>query len=388
MLKKSNHFLFHAMLKSFRAYHLQGKHLLVGVSGGLDSMTLLSVLLSLRSILKLKLSVVYVHHGSKDKKQRVFQDQALKMVQGFCHKNHLPFYFNPLCGSKLTDKSGTTYFFSHKARSKKMVAPFNPLCGSKLTDKSGTTYFFSHKARSKKMVAPFNPLCGSKLNEASMRAYRYQVFLKYFRKSQADFLTLAHTADDLLETQLLRLIRGTGPIGIGAMRFKRGCLLRPLIDIRRQKLKDYALKNQLTWCEDPSNQSTKDHLRNWIRQKWLPLLEKKQPGALKTMARSLNLLAYSVGPNQIQIQQLAKTLIKEGALKRDKWLVLPLSTRQKILAYYLKEQGMRNYSLGHIKEILKQLERKQKNFQFFLLGKTWAVSPRFLKPLLELDGTK
>ena len=337
--------MFHAVLKSFRAYRIQGQHLLVGVSGGLDSMTLLFVLLSVSSILGLKISVVYVHHGSKDKKQRAFQDRALRLVRGFCQKNHLPFYSNGL-----TQRGGPKFYFH---QDKHLFFDKGTLADAHLNMK----------------------------NEAELRAYRYQIFLKYFKESQADFLALAHTAEDLLETQLLRLIRGTGSVGIKAMCFKRGRLLRPLIGLSRQQLRDYALKTQVKWCEDPTNRSTDFSLRNWIRHKWLPLLEKRQPGSLKAMARSLNLLAYSVKPNQIKMQQKAQSLIKEGVLKRDKLLALPLPARQGILAYYLKQQGLRNYSLGHVKEILKQLERKQKNFQFFLLGKTWTVSSRYLKPL-------
>ena len=321
-MKKSNHFLFHAVLKSLKSSRIQNKHLLIGVSGGLDSITLLHVLLSISPILKLKISVLHVCHGSKNKKQRAFQNKALKVVQTFCQKNQLKCYSNGPLSSQL------------------------PL-----------PYF---------------------KNEAEMRAFRYQIFLKYFKKSQADFLALAHTAEDLLETQILRLIRGTGPEGIRAIRFKRGKLLRPFIDISRSYIKSYAQKTKLKWCEDPSNQDTEYSLRNWVRKEWLPLLENKKPGALKAMARSLGLLANFVHKNQITIKNTAQALIKKDSINRKKLLLLSPSTRQTILAYYLRKQGFRDYSFNQIKELLKQLERKQKNFSVYLLGKTWDISVNWL----------
>ena len=322
MLKKSNHFLFHAVLNELKSAHIQNQHLLVGVSGGLDSMSLLTVLLSLSRILQLQISVVHVHHGSEEKQQKLFQDKALELVQDFCIKNSLSFYAN---------------------------IPFSP----------------SMKE-------------GVGANEADLRAFRYQVFLEYFKKSKADFLALAHTAEDLLETQILRLIRGTGAEGIKAIHFKRGRLLRPFIGLSRTYIKSYIQEMGVNWCEDPTNQATDYSLRNWVRNKWFPALEAKRPGSLKAMARSLNLLANVVDKNQRTSKQMTKNLIKKGALRRDRLLAFPVWTRQEILAHYLREQGISDYSLGHIKEILRQLQRKQKNFQFCLLGKTWQVNTYWL----------
>ena len=364
-MKKSNHFLFHAVLQKLKDFCIRDKHLLVGVSGGLDSMTLLAVLLSLSRILKLKISVVYVHHGSAHKKQKAFQNRALKTVQNLCRQNNLVFYSNAVKVPPPVSPTGGT----------RSVTSFTKLPSSPVSPTGGTRLNGGNRPDDR--TCPAGNTCPSPYgpkNEAQMRTFRYQVFLKYFKKSQADFLVLAHTAEDLLETQILRLIRGTGAQGIKAMRLKRGPLLRPFIELSRTQIKNYAQHVNLKWCEDPSNQSTEYSLRNWLRQEWLPCLEKKRPGSLKAMARSLNLLAYCVHKNQIQIKQTAKALITEGTLRRDRLLTFPVSTRQKIVAYYLKEQGIKNYSSNHIKELLKNLERKQKNFQFFLLQKTWKVS--------------
>ena len=85
---KSKHFLFHYLVgNNFPTDEWKSKHLLVAISGGVDSMSLLSILLELKRVLSFKLSVVHVHHGSTDKKQKAFQDKAVETIREFLLKN-------------------------------------------------------------------------------------------------------------------------------------------------------------------------------------------------------------------------------------------------------------------------------------------------------------
>ena len=92
--QKSKHFLFHYLLKQFQSIELKDRHLLVGVSGGIDSMVLLSVLLEVKTVLNLNVSVVHVHHGAKDKLQKKFQNEAAEAVKNFCMENNISCYCN------------------------------------------------------------------------------------------------------------------------------------------------------------------------------------------------------------------------------------------------------------------------------------------------------
>ncbi len=146
--------------------------------------------------------------------------------------------------------------------------------------------------------------------EAAARKLRHAAFAG----QACDFVALAHHADDQVETVLLQLLRGAGIKGAAAMpvlsrsappltrgsreglgsdelfEFKLAtaqthATVRPLLDIRRAKLLEYAQQNGLQWVEDESNAD--DHYpRNFLRQRLLPLLEQKFPSYRETLTRA------------------------------------------------------------------------------------------------------
>ena len=99
----------------------------------------------------------------------------------------------------------------------------------------------------------------------------------------------AHHRDDQAETLLLQLLRGAGPHGLAAMpttsRLGPGWLLRPLLEVDRSELLDYALEHGLHWIEDVSNADTRFD-RNYLRQRILPLLRERWPAVGRNLARS------------------------------------------------------------------------------------------------------
>ena len=107
--------------------------------------------------------------------------------------------------------------------------------------------------------------------EAAARTARYAAFDRYVGVD--DLLLLAHHADDQAETLLFRLLRGAGPRGLAGIPRARalsyGRLLRPLLDVRRTSLYQYARCEGLRWIEDDSNQVL-DMDRNYLRHRVLP----------------------------------------------------------------------------------------------------------------------
>ena len=92
-MNKSHTFLFHETLKSFKELHIQHKKMIVGVSGGLDSMVLMRLLQELSSVCRLKLLIAHIHHGpAKDTKTQTYRDKAEKLVLQICEKNKLAFF--------------------------------------------------------------------------------------------------------------------------------------------------------------------------------------------------------------------------------------------------------------------------------------------------------
>ncbi len=123
--------------------------------------------------------------------------------------------------------------------------------------------------------------------EEGARNARYQA-LKTMLKA-GDVLLLAQHREDQLETVLLQLFRGAGVHGLGAMapsmEFGPGCLMRPLLNIPQEMIRQYAYENNLQWVEDPSNQLN-DFDRNYLRNKVVPLIKQRWKSVDKTVARA------------------------------------------------------------------------------------------------------
>jgi len=104
---------------------------------------------------------------------------------------------------------------------------------------------------------------------ARYRAIRLELFRRVVEREKLLGVILAHQADDQAETILLRLLRGSGPAGLAAMR-PRGqiaglTILRPLLAVRRQALRDFLTSRGQDWREDASNRSEK-YARNRVRK--------------------------------------------------------------------------------------------------------------------------
>lgn len=308
-------FRLHRLLKK---EGVQNCRLLVGVSGGLDSVYLLSSLIELRKSLGLDLIVAYIHHGGRSE----YRAQAQKFVAGLAQKNDLPFY------------------------SKKS------------------------KTRLK--------------SEDEMREFRRAALIEIQALSQASFIALGHHADDLLETRLIRLIRGTGFRGLEAMAFQSDGWLRPLLFESRIEIEKEARLKKLHFLEDPSNGDGK-YLRNWIRNDWLPLLEDYRPGALKALARSLELLLES---DESSKKPALDTLLlpnrADGGVQRAKFALLSQPQRRIVVSDYLRKLGKSQFSYSQIEEILKHLDKIKKDHTFVVAGLFWTVtSDRIFAKLKE-----
>lgn len=316
---KSNHPLVHKLLDELRQNSIQAQELLVAVSGGCDSVCLLDLLTVIAPILKLRLRVAHIHHGPcRALKQNAFRLKAFKHVQ------------------KLAKDYGLEFVSNARQEAAKKIE-FH--------------------------LAPEQELKG----ESELREFRYRALRQY--KNSSQWLVLAHTADDLLETRMIRLIRGTGPQGIEAMKAMDEDKLRPLLQLSREQILAYARGRKLKWLEDPSNKSI-EPMRNWLRRSWLEALEKKYPGAKMSLARSLSHLAQgSTGPSELW----AKALSQDG-INRQIFLELSREDQKRVLARYMRILNLSGYGRNHIEEILKRLDNSTNDLRFKLLKCDWYVS--------------
>ncbi|MGJ8525255.1 tRNA(Ile)-lysidine synthase [Halomonadaceae bacterium LMG 33818] len=130
--------------------------------------------------------------------------------------------------------------------------------------------------------------------EAAAREARYEAFGQCLGPD--DVLWLAHHRNDQAETFMLRLLRGSGLTGLGAMPARRrlghGWLQRPLLNMPHSALIDLAREQQWQWVDDPSN-DTEDFDRNWLRHRIIPEIETRWPQVVQTLAHTSDHLRES-----------------------------------------------------------------------------------------------
>ena len=130
---------------------------------------------------------------------------------------------------------------------------------------------------------------GLSLEEAGRRQ-RYAFLDRVADQAGVECIALGHHADDQAETVLLRLLRGSGATGLGAMEIARaGRYLRPLLRVRRAEIEKYAHQRGLRYRADPSNCDPR-FLRNRVRRELMPLLESYNPNIAEVLNRTAALL--------------------------------------------------------------------------------------------------
>jgi tRNA(Ile)-lysidine synthase len=127
--------------------------------------------------------------------------------------------------------------------------------------------------------------------EEAGREERYAFLRRVMEQEGAAAIAVAHTRDDQAETLLLRLLRGAGRRGLGAMRERSGGVWRPLLSVSRSEVLEHLRARGLSWREDPSN-ADPSYLRNRVRAELLPYLESRfNASARETLARAAAVLA-------------------------------------------------------------------------------------------------
>ncbi|MEM8668271.1 MAG: tRNA lysidine(34) synthetase TilS [Planctomycetota bacterium] len=135
------------------------------------------------------------------------------------------------------------------------------------------------------------PSADSLSDEAGMRRQRLDFLSETARRSGARYVALAHSADDNVETVLFNLVRGTGPKGLAGIPPYRSLhrdlvLIRPMLPIRRQLIRNALTTIGQAWREDASNTNL-NYRRNWMRHQVIPLLEQQFPHAGDAVVRAI-----------------------------------------------------------------------------------------------------
>lgn len=278
----------------------------------MDSIALAHALWSMRARFKLDLAIAYVHHGvTKNKKQNEFRNKAEKLVKKTAQAMDVPFF----------------------------------------------------------SIRPH----GSGTSESEMREARYKGLQELSHREGFDVIAVGHHRDDLLESRIIRLIRGVGEQGLMAMSELSSGIYRPFLNLDRAKLEEYVVHLKLEYVEDPSNRDNV-YLRNWIRNVWLPELENYRPGSKGSLSVSLENLSVKAPLDPAG-------LVTEEGISRSNLLGLPKSEQRRVVAHYLRKKNVKNYTSSQIDEILKRLDTSQKALTFRVVGLDWTVDTRHIRCL-------
>lgn len=126
--------------------------------------------------------------------------------------------------------------------------------------------------------------------EMAARELRYTWFAQLSEKYHTDYIAVAHHSDDNIETVLLNLTRGTGILGLTGIAPKNGRVVRPFLDISRKDILTYLSENGLSHVDDSSNADS-HYRRNKIRNEIVPLFESMNPAFRRSMRQTMEHLS-------------------------------------------------------------------------------------------------
>ncbi len=274
-----------------------GDRVVVAVSGGADSVCLLHVLHRLRDEFGISLVVAHFDHGLRPDED----EDETQLVASLAEALSLPF------------ESGT----------------------------------------------PENPLTGRASLEERAREARYRFLKEVGRRRGADKIALAHHLEDQAETVLMRLLRGSGPAGLGGIPPSRDPgIVRPLIGAGRAEILGYLRHSKILFLTDSSNREAV-HLRNRMRLDLIPLLSTYQPRIVEVLARTAEIMRADEAWMARTARDWFAAEAKVGAAGEIRLSVqrlrdVPEAMRSRVIRLALKRSGrqrLRRIGLRHIRAV-------------------------------------
>ena len=195
------------------------------------------------------------------------------------------------------------------------------------------------ECRVKRVEVYANRLAGESFEMAGRRE-RYAHFRETAAACGLKFIAVGHSADDLVETQLMNLFRGTGLAGLRGIPEVRGDIVRPIIDFRRDELRRLLRDNGVAWREDASNTDAR-YARNRVRCELIPWIKQNMnPNFEMTMAGLAKQLDAELTEREKRIKPLLEAVETERAPAIVCWSTGPLADiSDSDLAEMLRAEG-------------------------------------------------
>lgn len=269
-----------------------GQKVIVGLSGGADSMCLISLLNKYKSELGIVLEAAHINHCIRG--EEALRDE--NFVRSFCKKEGIPLHVLIADIPALAEKSGES-------------------------------------------------------TELCARRIRYE----YFDSLDADIIATAHTGSDRIETMLMNLTRGATLSGLCSIPPVRGNIVRPLIGLLRSEIEAYCIKESIDYIIDSSNLGD-DYTRNKFRNNVIPLFFGINPAFEKNALRcieSINDEELFIASSVNAVYD--KIVDKDGNLDVDAVLGLELCIRKRVVRLFVEKSINADYEMKHIDSIVNSL---------------------------------
>jgi tRNA(Ile)-lysidine synthase len=311
-----------------------GQHVLVAVSGGPDSVALLSLLHRLTRTWRLTLTVVHCNYGLRGSES----DDDESFVRTFCQERQLS-------------------LIAHRP----MLA----------------------KRRQRSSL------------QAAARDARYDFMKQLAHEKGADCIAVGHTANDQAETVLMWLLRGAGMTGLAGMPYAReDRIIRPLLASTRGEVLAYLDSEGLTYRHDSSNEKPLFH-RNRLRKELLPVITQLAPAAIRVLQRQADLLRDDEHYLDRVTSSLVRTLVchdsKGGQrIVRQAFMELPVALQRRLVRRILRtydEEG-RASSLRTVESVRRILLKGKSGARLFLKQSCVILDQeeaRFISGVVERD---
>lgn len=289
-----------------------GDHVLVGLSGGPDSVCLLQILNILKPEYRLKISAAYIDHGLRPDDV----PEEIKFCKHLCESLNIPFYTQSIDVKSFAENE--------------------------------------------------------KINiQEAARILRYGAMEQISINIKAHKIAVAHNADDQAETVIMRLLRGAGPAGLSGIPPVRKKIIRPLIEVERAEIEKFLSEKNISHIIDPSNESLK-YLRNKIRKTLMPVLKSISPKATKIISRTADILREE---NDYINVAVTKALMRLMSRKTDKKVELFCNPMEVLNIVVLRRalrvaidsvKDLKGLTFDHIEDIIKLIKTGKPGDRLYL----------------------
>lgn len=206
---------------------------------------------------------------------------------------------------------------------------------------------------------------GPSASEAEARTARYEFLKKVADNIEADAIITAHHKDDVVETAIINLMRGTGRKGLSSLGSRNG-IVRPLTDVSKQNLIAYAKDQGLVWHEDSTNQD-QAYLRNYVRHNITNKFDKttqQEFSEILNQQKRVNEELDKILNEELQLHS------RQDIIDRQWFIQLPHNVAKEILATWLRSNNITNFDSRTLERLVVAAKTAQPGRTFDVMSGT------------------